>query len=246
MNIKNFGIIIPARINSSRFPGKVLQKINGISMIERIWTNCIRNFDRSNVWVATDSKKVLSHIEDIGGNALLISGDCQTGMDRVAEANKKLNFEYVVNCQGDEPILEDKIISQAINFYKKQGPDVLSCMSKIRLDSEFADTNIIKVAVNSNNDLLYMSRASIPLGKDQNKLLVKSFRQVCIYILNKKSLSFYGEGKKKSSLESIEDIEMLRLLDHNLKISMLEVDTSSIAVDVPNDIQRVQNYLNES
>jgi 3-deoxy-manno-octulosonate cytidylyltransferase (CMP-KDO synthetase) len=119
-------------------------------------------------------------------------------------------------------------------------------MAKIRLDSEFADTNIIKVAVNSNNDLLYMSRASIPLGKDQNKLLAKSYRQVCVYILNKKSLSFYGEGKKKSSLESIEDIEMLRLLDHNLKISMLEVETSSIAVDIPSDIQRVQNYLNES
>ena len=107
MDIENFGIIIPARINSSRFPGKVLQKINGISMIERIWTNCITNFDCSNVWVATDSKKVLNHIEDIGGNALLISGDCQTGMDRVAEANKKLNFEDVINCQGDEPILED-------------------------------------------------------------------------------------------------------------------------------------------
>ena len=148
--------------------------------------------------------------------------------------------------QGDEPIIEDDIILKAIEFYKKHRPDVLNCMTKIDLDRKFTDPNIIKVATNSKNDLLYMSRASIPLGKNRNKLLAESFRQVCVYILNKKSLSFFGKKQKRSSLESIEDIEILRLLDHNLKISMLEVETKSIAVDVFEDILRVETYLNES
>ena len=239
----NLGIIIPAREASTRFPGKVLKNILGKPMIQRVWEKCAACYDPEKVWVATDSEKVVNLIKAIGGNAIITDSTCKTGMDRVAQANQTLSFDVVMNVQGDEPILEDDIISDAIMEFNKGNCDVLNCMSEIKTSNEFINPNVIKVVVDEYSNLIYMSRSSVPSSKDFNKKLENVFRQVCVYILSNNALSFFGETKSKEKIESIEDIEILRLLNKNLKIQMLNVNSNSIAVDVPEDILKVEERM---
>jgi len=173
----------------------------------------------------------------------MTSSNCKTGLDRVAEANETLNFDYILNLQGDEPLITKNIIDSSISYFKNYEPDALNCMSKVNSDDDFHNTNTIKVVAGKDNELLYMSRSPIPSGKDKNNAIKNVYKQVCVYILNKKSLSLYGPNKHKSTLESIEDIEILRLLSMGLSIKMLEVEAGSIAVDVESDIQKVENFI---
>jgi len=243
MSFDNFGIVIPARIKSSRLPRKPLVKILGVPLIQRVWERAVKFYEKEKVWVATDSPEIMDLIKSLNGNAIMTSSNCKTGLDRVAEANETLNFDYILNLQGDEPLITKNIIDSSISYFKNHGPDALNCMSKVNSIDDFYNTNTIKVVTDKDDELLYMSRSPIPFGKDKNISLKNVYKQVCVYILNKKSLAFYGPNKYKSSLESIEDIEILRLLSMGVSIKMLEVEAGSIAVDVESDIQKVENFL---
>jgi 3-deoxy-manno-octulosonate cytidylyltransferase (CMP-KDO synthetase) len=244
--LKSIGLIIPARSASSRFPNKPLALINGKKMIQRVWENASRDFNPSNIWIATDDSIIFSESEAFGANAIMTSDQCLTGTDRIAEANETLNFDYIINIQGDEPILEPWILEKVLQIAREEDFDALNCMAAISKHSDFESLDIPKVVTNSNDELLYMSRAPIPKGKEGNNLLQRVFRQVCVYVFSKKALSFYGKDKKKSLLETIEDIEILRLLEHSCLVKMIEVQSSSVAVDTPKDIERVEKILNSS
>jgi len=242
---KSIGLIIPARSASSRFPNKPLALISGKTMIQRVWENAARDFNSSDIWIATDCKIIFSKVNDFGGQAIMTPASCLTGTDRIAEANKLLNFDYVINIQGDEPILEPWILNQVLDELVTFDGDVINCMSSINNADDFNNINIPKVVVNSNNDLIYMSRSSIPLGKDKNPAFDNVYRQVCIYAFTKDALKYFGCDRMKSPLENIEDIEILRLLEHNCKIKMLKVKSNSVAVDLPEDIVKVESILNQ-
>tara|TARA_Y100000768_G_scaffold243518_1_gene184538 strand:+ start:3392 stop:4132 length:741 start_codon:yes stop_codon:yes gene_type:complete len=240
---KTIGLIIPARSASSRFPKKPLAMIMGKTMIQRVWENASRDFNSSDIWIATDCKTIFSEVNNFGGQAIMTSKSCLTGTDRIAEANKVLNFDYVINIQGDEPLLEPWILKQVLEEITVFNGDVLNCMSKIINEEDFHNINIPKVVVNSKNELMYMSRAPIPLGKNSNPLLNNVYKQVCIYVFTKNALDHYGRDCVKSEIEEIEDIEILRLLEKNYKIKMLSVNTESVAVDLPEDILKVESIL---
>ncbi len=238
----NAVVIIPARYKSSRFPGKPLADISGQSLIQRVWTQCIEAFDHESVYIATDDERIKNHCEENGMKYIMTSDDCLTGTDRVAEAYNRLDKEYdtIVNVQGDEPLIKPEDILKVARAHSKF-PHMSYCgMCKIKLKKEFTNPNIVKVVTDSDNWLLYASRAGIPTDK---KLGFRhAYKQVCIYAFSAYDLSSFTNSTK-AVLESIEDIEFLRFLETGHQVKMIEVSESSIAVDVPEDIKKVKAAL---
>lgn len=234
-------IVIPARYKSSRFPGKPLAKILGIEMILRVCNICSKVLKKKYIYVATDDKRILNVVNFAGYKSIKTSKQCLTGTDRVFQASKKINSKIIINVQGDEPIINSldikKIISAKIKF-----PNHVICGFNEIHPSNANSTNIPKVVFNKNSEMIYMSRSVIP-GNKKDKIKYKIFKQVCIYGFNKKELYQYGQQNKKSYLEKIEDIELLRFLDLNIPIKMIKVSNRSIAVDIKNDIKKVEIFL---
>lgn len=233
-------IIIPARKKSTRFPNKPLAQILGKSMIERVWSQCIKALPRENVYVATDSKDINFFCSSLGINTIMTSEKCQTGTDRVNEAAKKLKQNIIINVQGDEPLISPKDIKKVIRYAIKNPNEILNAMCPIDNEEDYRSLSVPKVIFSKSNHLLYMSRASIP----HNKLgtFKKAWRQVCIYSFPKNALNKFSQ-KKKTEFELIEDIEILRFLELGFKVKMIKVSQSSIAVDHPEDIKKVEDEI---
>jgi len=238
--LKKVALIIPARLASSRFHGKPLMPINGRPMIQHVWEQSVKAISKDHTYIATDSLRISKFCKSIGANVLLTSRNCKTGTDRIAEANKKLGYDSVINVQGDEPLINPNDIRSLLKEHQKTGL-ITNGYQKICSKEEFYSASVPKVILNKNRELLYMSRAGIPTNKNQG--FKKAFKQVCIYVYTKDHLKFFLQNPKKSFNEEIEDIEILRFLDHGFKVSMVEVKSQYIAVDFPADIPRVEKYL---
>ena len=226
-------IIIPARYNSTRFPGKPLAKINDKSMIYHVWSKCTEVLPKNRVYVATDDERIEKECNNYEISVLLTSKNCMTGTDRIYEASKIIDAETYINVQGDEPLIRASDIEKVLSISLKNPDTIINAMCKIRVEEDFFNYNIPKVVSNSNNELVYISRAPIPANK-QN-MFINAMKQVCIYGFPKKSLNIYGEKKSKTKLENIEDIEILRFIELGCKVKMVEVSDSSVAVDTKND-----------
>ena len=237
-------IIIPARYGSSRYEGKPLIKINKIPLIIRVVKKCIKALGKQSVFVATDDKRISTVVKDYGYNYIMTSKKNLTGTDRVAEASKKINADIIVNVQGDEPLINPQDIKKVIDQKKKKMSDVVCAYCELRADENSNRRTIPKVVFNENKELLYISRSPIPNSKKkENK--IKYFKQVCIYAFTKNELNFFKGFKRKSKIEKIEDIEILRFFETNKKIKMVKVSNSSVAVDEPSDKKKVERILNE-
>jgi 3-deoxy-manno-octulosonate cytidylyltransferase (CMP-KDO synthetase) len=234
-------IIIPARYKSSRFPGKPLAKILGIEMILRVCNICSKVLKKKYIYVATDDKRISNVVNSAGYKSININKKCLTGTDRVFQASKKINSKIIINVQGDEPIINSLDIKKIINAKIKFPNHVICGFNEIH-QTNANSRNIPKVVLNKNSEMIYMSRSVIP-GNKNDKIKYKIFKQVCIYGFNKKELYQYGKQNKKSYLEKIEDIELLRFLDFNIPIKMIKVSNRSIAVDIKNDIKKVEIFL---
>lgn len=244
MTIKDHLIIIPARFKSSRFPGKPLAPINGKSMIERVWETCLKVTKKENIMVATDHQKIKKHCSDKNINVMMTSNKCLTGSDRLAEVSRQIKANFYVNVQGDEPLIKPNDIKKVIDYFKNNREECVCAMTEILNENEFYNLNIPKVIIDNNGYLLYFSRAPIPSSKIGG--FNNALKQVCIYAFSPNSLKEFGLKKKKTKYESIEDIELLRLKEKGYRIKMIKVSSSSIAVDIPDDINKVLNQLNVS
>jgi len=235
-------IIIPARYGSTRYKGKPLVKILGREMVLRVADICAKVVSKKNLFIATDSKKISEVILENRYNYIKTSKNCLTGTDRVGEATKKINAEIIINVQGDEPLINPKDIKKIINAKKKFPNHVICGFDRVHKFEDPFSVNLPKVVVNSKNDLIYMSRAPIP-GSKKNRREKKFHKQVCIYAFNKEQLNKYCKQKKKSEIEMIEDIEILRFFDLNIKIKMINLNSSSIAVDEKSDVKKIEKHL---
>lgn len=237
-------IIVPARYESSRFPGKPLADLLGKSLVQRVWERCCSAVPSSDVFVATDDKRIQKHCYGLGIQVLMTPRNCLTGTDRIYQASKRLNAEVIINVQGDEPLIRPDDIIKVIESHKKSSMEVHCGMCPILSEEDFRSASIPKVVTRRDGRLLYMSRAAIPT--DKNLSFRKAMKQVCIYAFSRQALEDFGSSKSKSALESIEDIEILRFLELGYDVGMVEVSDSSIAVDFPEDIERVINAIKES
>ena len=240
--IKDIVIIIPARYKSTRFPGKPLVDILGKSMIRRVWEICTKVLSPESVYVATDDNRISKHCKIHNMNFIMTSKKCLTGMDRVIEVSKKISAKYYINVQGDEPVISRNDIIKLISNTKKYPNKILNGMTRITNLKDYKKNSIPKVVFNKQNELVCMSRSVIPGSKKQE--LKNGYRQVCIYSFPKNILNNKKFYNKKTPLENIEDIEILRFIEHGEKVQMIEVSDSSIAVDYPSDLMRVKRFIN--
>lgn len=233
--------VIPARYSSSRFEGKPLIKINGIPMIKRTYERAKQSDLLTELLVATDDSRIYNYCKQGDIPVVLTSPSCLTGTDRVAEVAKKNHFDLYVNIQGDEPVIDPNAINQVVSEYKKYGDKYIAYNLYKNISIDYAESHtIIKTIVNEKNELLYMSRAKIPFS--QNNDLPSFKQQIPVYGYTKKALAMFKKNPKTIN-EMYEDVEILRFIDLGYKVKMIETTVSSIAVDIPSDILKVEEYL---
>ena len=233
-------IIIPARYQSTRFPGKPLAQILGKPLILWVVEVCVKALPVENVYVATEDLRIKQVVEDAGFNVIMTSDKPLTGTDRVAEAIQKIEADLYVNVQGYEPMLNPDDILKIIEEKKKFPECVVKGYCEISSNEDPSSLNIPKVIFTENHKMVYMSRQMIPGYKSEKKIPDRYFKAVCIYGFNGKNLDDFG---RKSMLEAYEDIEVLRFLDVGTEVRMVEVEGGSLAVDEPGDIERVEVEL---
>jgi 3-deoxy-manno-octulosonate cytidylyltransferase (CMP-KDO synthetase) len=233
--------VIPARYQSSRFPGKPLAPICGKPMVWWVYQQAskVKGFDE--IMVATDSSEIYDACIKYGMKVVMTSDSHPTGTDRLGEVASQTDADFYVNIQADEPIIEPEII-QAVIDYKLQHPgtEVINTMTALLEDEDVNDDSIVKAAAAENGDLLYLSRSPVPGSKKHEKVAYK--RHLGLYGLTREALLFYASSKR-GYLESIEDVEMLRFLENGYKIKILEVCSQSIGVDHEEDIVKVENVI---
>tara|TARA_B100000795_G_C22806749_1_gene445500 strand:+ start:5923 stop:6666 length:744 start_codon:yes stop_codon:yes gene_type:complete len=234
-------VVIPARYDSSRLPGKPLIKISGIEMLLRTFNRCKEVVDAKKIFVATDNLMIEDFCISNNIQVVMTSDKCLTGTDRVAEVSKKIYAPVYINVQGDEPILNPKDLLDLINQSLDDPSSIFNGYCQIEDESQYFSKNIPKVIFAENKDLLYMSRAAIPFSKSGDFKM--SYRQVCIYGFPREALAIFSKNKEKTFFEMNEDIEILRFLELGCKIKMIEMSSDSVAVDIPDDILKVEKIL---
>jgi len=234
-------IIIPARYQSSRLPGKPLIDICGQSMIKRTYDRCVLALNDKDVFVATDDVRIQEHCQTEQINVLMTPKNCKTGTDRVYEASKQIKSDIYINVQGDEPIIDPDNIRTIIKASLENPGYIINAMSSID-EIEYRTCTIPKLVTRLDNRLLYISRGAIPTTKSLE--FVSAKKQICIYAFPRQALENFANADEKTPLEEVEDIEILRFLELGYEVQMIEVLANSIAVDVPDDVQRVEKIIN--
>ncbi len=240
--MKEFLIVIPARLASTRLPNKPLVDIEGKSMIQRTYEQCLLAVDDpSTIVVATDHPLIFDHIEALGYNALMTSEACLTGTDRVAEVAEQIDAKYYINVQGDEPLINPEDIKGIISLIQQGSDEILNGYAPIDNREDYLSLTIPKVVFRNDQRLLYMSRAAIP-GNKRGEFDF-GYRQICIYGFPKEALKAFMGQKTKTSFEEQEDIEILRFLEMGLEVRMVLMSADSIAVDTPEDLEKVKHKI---
>lgn len=236
-------VLIPARYGSSRYPGKPLVPLLGKAMILWVAELSAKAVGREHVYVATEDARIATVVREAGFSALMTSPDALTGTDRLAEAAESVDYDIYVNVQGDEPLVNAEDIRKCISL-KAQNPEMIvngfCWMSK---DEDPASTDIPKVITNEAGVMVYMSRAPLPASKDPENAPGKYKKQVCIYGFTRGDLRAYLGYGRKSELEKCEDIEILRFLELDRQVLTYECRPGSLAVDVPDDVEKVESVL---
>lgn len=241
MDKKNVLAVIPARMGSSRFPGKPLADLAGKPMVIRVCEAAQRASLVNKVIIATDTKEIADVCKKHHFNVLLTRQDHNTGTDRVAEVAARENADIYVNVQGDEPLIEPETIDKAISgFIQAKGFEIANLCAKIENPSDLICSTVPKVAVGNENRAVFFSRSPIPYPKNPN--FITFYRQVCVYVFTKNSLQTFSK-LKQGPLEAAEEIELLRFLENGIPIKMLEVNTRSFGIDTPADLKKAIRIL---
>lgn len=237
--------VIPARYKSSRFPGKPLADICGKPMIWWVYQQCKKVKDFSAVYVATDDDKIFNSCKELDISVVMTSETHRTGTDRIGEVARKIPADLIVNIQGDEPLLEVETIRAAIKpFYDDPDLQISNLMTKIKNPVDVANYTIPKVITNKAGIGIYLTRAIAPYPK--GNLDFEYYKQVCVYGFKPDALQFYcdyGIKYGKAKVEAIEDIEILRFIENGYKVQYIEVDSETVAVDTPNDLEKVRAIM---
>lgn len=240
-------IIIPARLNSSRFENKILVDIQGLPMVIKT-AKQVSKLDK--VVIATDSEEVANLSKEYGFDSVITSTKHQSGTDRINEAVNKLNLdenEIIINVQADEPFIEEDVIKaviQRVKEIKENNENIMitSCYKKI--SSELADDpNHVKVVIDNNKNAVYFSRAKVPYHRDHYEN-AQYYGHLGIYGFTKKTLNTFCK-LETSKLENIEKLEQLRALDNGYTISMVEVESKSFGIDTKEDLENALKMFNK-
>lgn len=241
--------VIPARMGSSRFPGKPLEKIVGMPMLGHVFKRSKMSTALDEVYIATPDAVIAEYAASIGATAIMTKDTHERASDRTAEAVTKIEaltgerVDIVVMIQGDEPMLVPEMVNLAVQpFLESDTVEVVNLMAPITTDEEHQDPNCPKVVVDKENNALYFSREPIPSRKKWKGDTLPRFKQVCVIPFTRDFLLTYNAWAP-TPLEEVESIDMNRVLEYGHKVKMVYEEYETYCVDTPQDREKVEKYL---
>lgn len=260
-------IVIPARYDSTRFPGKPIAPLKGKPVIQYVYENSKSASLADDVIVATDSETIFKKVLSFGGKALMTSKAHLSGTDRVAEAARSLSCDIIVNVQADEPMIQPEMVDAVISLLSDRRADIGTLVKRIREPEEVINSNVVKAVFDPDGFALYFSRAQIPYHRDLFSAKVPKcqsakdnttsglrdlgtselfmFKHIGIYSYRRDVLLRFA-AMRPSRLEEIEKLEQLRALENGFRIKVREIAVETIGVDTPQDLERVEKWLSLS
>jgi len=236
--------MIPARYDSTRFPGKLMKDLGGKSIISRTYEAARHTELFDEVYVVTDSEAIKNEIERAGGKVVMSKKEHECGSDRIAEAVEFMDIDIVVNVQGDEPFIKKEPLQAVLEVFKGKDAariDLASLMQEVTDWEQISDPNLVKVVVDYQNFALYFSRSPIPYPRDRQSG-VRYFKHIGVYAFRKQALmDFYRLPMR--SLEATEKLENLRYLEYGKKIKLVETEFKGIGIDTPEDLEKAKIFL---
>jgi 3-deoxy-manno-octulosonate cytidylyltransferase (CMP-KDO synthetase) len=250
MKEKTIVAIIPARMGSSRFPGKPLAKIHGIPLVGHVFFRTALSRLLTETYVATCDKEIFDYISSIGGKAVMTADTHERCSDRTAEAMLKIEADLgrkvniVVMVQGDEPMITPEMIELSVGpMLKDPSIQVVNLMARINSLEEFEDPNEVKVVTDLQSNALYFSREPIPSRK-KDKKDVPMMKQVCIIPFERDFLLTFN-ALSSTPLEIVESVDMMRVIEHGYHVKMVYSDTETYSVDTPEDLVKVEKLMED-
>ena len=235
-------IIIPARLDSSRLPKKVLLDLKGKTVIQRVYEQCLKVKNVDEVYVATDSLEIKEVCETFTNQVIITKSTHQSGTDRIGEAISDIACDIVINVQGDEPLIEPELIDSLIQTLKDQ-PEVpmVTAATPFKITEDINDSNMVKVAINQLGKALYFSRSPIPFTRQFPEGLVH-YRHLGIYGYQRELLMQWNQ-LKPSLLEQAEQLEQLRALDNGVDIAISITESTHPGIDTLEQAQALEEWI---
>ena len=239
-------IVVPARLASARFPGKLLAEVSGKPLI--LWTamRIAREAPEFPLWFAVDSEEICDVLSNAGFSTILTDPDLPSGTDRIAKANETIGAERLINVQADEPLVTRSQILALTEAIEKPKSDMSTLATPIVNSEDFQDSNVVKVVRDANGFAMYFSRASIPYPRDDLEAVEKNtlplFRHLGIYGYTADFLRAFT-ALPQGNLEKVEKLEQLRALENGRRIAVVLTEDLSLGVDTPEDLVRVAPLL---
>jgi len=242
--MERIAAVIPARMGSSRFPGKPLAPLHGLPMIEHVYRRAQFCDQLDEVYVATCDDGVRAAAQNFGATVIMTSATHERATDRVAEAAGHFASDIIVMIQGDEPMITPEMIAASLGpFRSDRSTCCVNLVHRISSRLELLDPNTIKIVADLNDNALYFSRSPIP-NVDSKQSNVKVLKQVCVIPFRRECLLEFAR-LAPSPLEQAESIDMLRLLEHGMSVRLVETQVTTHAVDTPEDLQLVETLMND-
>ncbi|MCP9438333.1 MAG: 3-deoxy-manno-octulosonate cytidylyltransferase [Nitrospira sp.] len=240
-------VVIPARYGSSRFPGKPLVMLNGKPMIQHVYEQALACDLVSDVMVATDDERIKQAVERFQGRVVMMSGDYRTGTDRVAAVARMFAGDLFVNLQGDEILLNPRLLNDLIDPFVRSGVEMGTLKREMDVTEDLHNPSVVKVVTDSRGNALYFSRAPIPVVRDDpDRRVVGGLHYVHLGLyMYKRETLFKLASLPTGSLEDAEKLEQLRALEHGIRIRVWETKHASLRVDRPDDVSTVAEKLRE-
>jgi len=254
-------VIIPSRYDSTRFPGKPLASLNGKTLIRHVYENSKKSKLAEEVIVATDSDAIFKTVLEFGGKAVMTSKEHVSGTDRIAEAAGALDYDIIVNVQGDEPLIRAEMIDDVIRLLDDKRTAMGTLVKKIEDPEDIFDPNVVKAVFDKEGFAMYFSRAPIPYDRDQLKVKsVEGKRRFELQTFNfqlstfnfYKHIGIYSYRRdvllnlakmEPVELEKTEKLEQLRALVNGFRIKVKKTTCETLGVDTPQDLERVKEWL---
>lgn len=235
--------MIPARLEATRFPRKLMQDLGGKTVIMQTYEATLNTELFDQVYVVTDSEIIFNEITSNGGKAIMSIGVHESGSDRIAEAVKGLDVDIVVNVQGDEPFTNKESLQNLLSVFVddiENQIDIASLMVQITDKEEISNPNNVKVVVDVNDYAMYFSRSPIPFSRDEN--YGTHYKHIGIYAFKKEALLRFTE-LTMSALEQTEKLENLRFLENGMRVKMATTLHIPIGIDTPEDLEKARKVL---
>ena len=237
--------IIPARYESSRFPGKPLIDLKGKTMIQRVYEGAKKSTKLSEVIVATDDQRIYDHVKSFGGEVIMTSENHKNGTDRCGEVASQMDCDVVINIQGDEPLVDFRQLDQLCKAFNDSDVSIATLGIKGVTREERNNPNRIKIVLDENSNALYFSRSAIPNTANGKPEIIENFplyRHIGLYAYKSGTLAELTD-LPPTQLEKVESLEQLRWLYYSYKVRVVETDIETPNIDVPEDLKKVLAFL---